>query len=124
MIKSIVKVIIAVLLANAIWRIASAYISYYKFEDAVQQYSVRTAGKGDDEVKSKVAELAAQYEEPIDADAVSVRREERHTYIDVSYTKPVAIVPGYDYPWPFSMKVDGYVIEPQRVSDPESAPAR
>ena len=119
MIKSIVKIIIAVLIANAIWRIASAYISYYKFEDAVQEYSVRTAGKSDNEVRSRVAELASQYEEPIDADAISIRREERHTYIDLNYTKPVTVVPGFDYQWPFSVKADGYVIEPQRVTDPE-----
>ena len=122
MIKSIVKIIIAVLLANAIWRIASAYISYYKFQDAVQEYSIRTSGKSDDVVKGRVAELAAQYEEPVDADAINVRRDEQHTYIDFSYTKPVAVVPGYEYQWPFSVKVDGYVIEPQHVTEP--APAR
>ena len=118
MIKSVVKVVIAVLLANALWRVASAYISYYKFEDAVQEYSIRTGGKSDDAVKSRVAELAAQYEEPVDADAIAVRRNEQHTYIDLSYTKPVAIVPGYEYQWPFSVKVDGYVIDPQHVSEP------
>ena len=122
MIKSIVKIVIAVLLANAIWRVASAYISYYKFEDAVQEYAIRTSGKEDDAVKNRVAELAAQYEEPLDADAISVNRNEQHTFIEASYTKPIAILPGYEYQWPFSLKVDGYVIEPQHST--ESAPAR
>lgn len=118
MIKSIVKIVIAVLIANAIWRVASAYISYYKFEDAVQQYAVRTSGKSDDQVKTRVAELAAQYEEPVDADSIDVRRTEEHTYIETSYTKPVAVLPGYDYQWPFSLKIDGYVIEPQKLEEP------
>jgi hypothetical protein len=122
MIKSIIKIVIAVLLANAIWRVASAYISYYKFQDAVQEYAIRTSGKSDDTVKSRVAELAAQYEEPVDADAISVTRNEQHTFIEASYTKPVAVLPGYEYQWPFSVKVDGYVIDPQHATEP--APAR
>jgi len=119
MIKSIVKIVLAVLFANALWHIASAYISYYKFEDAVQEYSTRSGGKTDDEVKARVAELAAQYEEPVDADSVDVRRTEQHTYIETSYAKPVAVLPGYDYQWPFSLKVDGYVIQPQKLDVPK-----
>jgi len=114
MIKSIIKIVIAVLLANALWRIASAYISYYKFQDAVQEYSIRTAGRSEEEIKNRVAELAAQYEEPVDADAVDVRKSEQHTYIQATYTKPVAVLPGYEYQWPFSMKADGYVIDQRR----------
>ena len=114
MIKSIIKIAIAVVLANALWRVASAYISYYKFQDSVQEYAIRTNGKSEDEIKNRVAELAAQYEEPLDADAVDVRKTEQHTYIEASYTKPVAVLPGYEYQWPFSLKVDGYILEPQR----------
>jgi hypothetical protein len=114
MIKSIIKIVIAVLLANALWRIASAYISYYKFQDAVQEYSIRSGGKSDDEIKNRVAELASQYEEPVDADSVQVTKNEQHTYIEASYTKPVAVLPGYEYQWPFSMKADGFLIEPRR----------
>jgi len=114
MIKSIIKIAIAVLLANALWRIASAYISYYKFQDAVQEYSIRTGGKSDEEIKNRVAELAAQYEEPVDAEAVEVRKDQQHTYIDARYTKPVAVLPGYEYQWPFSLSADGYLLEPQR----------
>ena len=112
MIKSLIKIAIAVLLANALFRIASAYISYYKFQDAVQEYSLRIAGKTDDQIKSRVGELAAQYGEPIDADAITLRKDEQHTYIEGNYIKPVAVVPGYEYQWPFSLKADGFVINP------------
>src|ERR1051325_5065210 len=104
MIKSIIQILLAVLLANALWRIASAYISYYKFQDSVQEFSVRAKGKTDDQIKSRVAELAAQYEEPLDAEGVTVTHTEQHTYIEGSYTKPVAVVPGFSYAWPFSLK--------------------
>jgi hypothetical protein len=114
MVKSLIKILIAVLLANALWRIASAYISYYKFQDAVQEYSIRTSGKNEEQIKSRIAELASQYEEPIDSDAVTVRIAEQHTYIEATYTKPVAVLPGYEYQWPFSLKVDGYVINAAR----------
>jgi len=114
MIKSFVKVAIAVLLANALWHVASAYLSYYKFQDAVQDYAIRSSGKSEDEIKSHVAELAAQYDEPVDADGVEVRRTEQHTYIESKYTKPIAVFPGYERQWPFSLNADGYLIEPQK----------
>ncbi len=116
MIKSVLKIVIAVLIANALFRVASAYISYYKFQDAVSEVAIRSSNQTDDQVKARVAELAAQYEEPLDADDVMVSRTEQHTYIDANYTKPVAVLPGYQYQWPFSLKVDGYVIEPQHLT--------
>jgi hypothetical protein len=30
--------------------------------------------------------------------------------VKTSYTSPVAILPGYEYQWPFSVDVDAYVI--------------
>jgi hypothetical protein len=117
MIKSIIKAFVAILIANALWRGASAYMSYYRFEDAVSELAIHSSDKTDGQIKDKVVELAATYDQPLDADAIAVRREEHHLYIDGSYTKLVALFPGYEYQWPFRLKVDSFVIVPTRAGD-------
>ena len=117
MIKSLIKILIAVAIANALWHIASAYISYYKFQDAVNEQAIHSGGRSETQLRNKVIELAGTYGEPIDPEAVTVRRDEEHTRIETSYTKPVALFPGYEYQWPFSLKVDAFVIVPARLND-------
>ena len=122
MIKSLIKILIAVALANALWHAASAYISYYKFQDAVSEQAIHSNGRSESQIRDKVIELAMTYGEPIDPDAVTVRRDEEHTIVETSYTKPVALFPGYEYQWPFSLKVDAFVIIPQRINGDSANP--
>lgn len=117
MIKSIIKVLVAVLIANALWRVSSAYITHYRFNDAVTELAKHAVGKTDAQLKDKVMELAATYDEPVDADALAIRQEEHHTYVETKYVKPIALVPGYEYQWPFALKVDGFVIIPPRPDE-------
>jgi hypothetical protein len=117
MIKSLVKIAIAVLLANALWRVSSAYISYYRFRDSVDELATHTGGKNDVQIKDKVMELAATYDEPVDPDALDIRHQDEHLYIETEYKKPVVLFPGYIYQWTFVLKVDGYVIIPTRLND-------
>lgn len=106
MIKTIVKLAIVVLLANAIWQAGSAYVSYYRFKDAVTDVAINSKNKTDDELRAKVMDLAMEYDQPIAADGVAIRREDTHIYIEGSYTKAVAIFPGYEYQWAFSLSAD------------------
>ena len=117
MIKSLIKILIAVAVANALWHAASAYISFYKFQDAVNEQAIHSGGRSETQLKDKVIELAMTYGEPIDPEAVTVHRDEEHTRVETSYVKPVALFPGYEYQWPFTLKVDAFVIVPQRLSD-------
>jgi hypothetical protein len=113
--KALIKILIAVLIANALYHIASAYISYYRFQDAVLELAIHGSDKRTEQLRDKVLALAATYDEPIDA--VAIRREEHHTFIDGKYKKPVALLPGYEYSWPFTLSVDGYVIVPTKLGD-------
>ncbi len=121
MIKSLIKILIAVAVANALWHAASAYISFYKFQDAVNEQAVHSGGRSESQLRDKVIELAMTYGEPIDPEAVSVRRDEEHTRIETSYIKPVALFPGYEYQWPFALKIDAFVVLPARLNDSPNA---
>jgi hypothetical protein len=102
----IIKVLIAALIANAAWRIGSAYSSFYRFKDAVTESAQFSANQSVDRLRQRVLELAAQYDLPITEDNVAVRRESIHTYVSGSYIKQVEVVPGYRYAWPFSWSVE------------------
>ena len=117
MIKAIVKLLIFVVLVNTLYQVASAYMAFYRFKDAVMDAALHSSGQTDDQIKDKVAELAAAHDQPLDAQTVAVRREQQHTYIDGSYTRLLSVLPGYQYPWPFSLSVDAFVINPVRLGD-------
>ena len=114
--KTIIKLLIAVALANALYHVATAYLSYFQFKDAVDELATHTTGT-DAQMKDKVAELATKYDEPVDPDAITIRHEVQHVFIETSYAKDVQLFPGYVRKWPFEMKVDGYVIVPQRLQE-------
>src|SRR5262244_3168702 len=117
MVKTLIKLAIVALIANGIWRVGSAYLSFYRFKDAVDEMALHSHGKTVEELKDRVLELAASYDEPIDTDAVSVRREEPQVIVEGSYKKRVLLAPGFEYAWPFTLNVSEMVISPPGLGD-------
>jgi hypothetical protein len=117
--KLLVKVAVAALIANAAWRTGSAYLKFYRFRDAVAETVQFGTDKTKAELQQRVLELASEYDIPIAADAVSVRRDEQnHTFVDGSYLEPVDLLPGYRYLWPFVCHVDVFTISTPRSEPP------
>jgi hypothetical protein len=117
MIKSIIKIAIAILIANAIFQIAAEYVNHYRFNDAVLELATHSVGKTDSQLKDKVMDLAATYSEPVDPETLTIRQDEHHTFVEAKYTKAIAVVPGYEVQWPFALDVDGFVIVPTKAGD-------
>lgn len=108
--KFIIKLLIAAAIANAAWRVGSAYLAHYRFKDAVEQLTQYRGDRTDDQLRSRILELAAQYDIPIDADQLRVQRDERnHTTVDTSYSRQLELFPGFKYPWEFTIHLDTYV---------------
>jgi hypothetical protein len=106
MIRLILKLVIAALIANAAWRVGSAYLSFYKFKDAVQETVQFTAAeKSDDQLRQRIVELAVEYAVPVTEDNFKLHREVERITVDGAYTQIIEIVPGYKYPWPFKWDV-------------------
>lgn len=106
MIRLIIKLAIAALVANAAWRVGSAYVSFYRFKDAVTETAQFGGDKSEDQLRQRVLELAAEYELPVTEDGVTVRKEETRTYMAGAYTQRIEVVPGYRYPWVFSWNIE------------------
>jgi hypothetical protein len=116
-VKALLKLIVVALIANAVWRTGSAYVTFYKFKDSIYEAAMQQASTEDD-LKSKIVELAQTYDVPVTADTLDVNRDVHHTAVHASYTKLVAILPGYDYAWPFTVDIDAYVIATPGTRDP------
>jgi hypothetical protein len=119
MIRTIVKLAIVALLANAMWHAFGAYAPHYRFKDATQ-YAAQFRGETSDEVlKDKIAVLAQQFDVPVDDDGIRVSHQGPHTTVQVSYIRPIELVPGMKRPWPLSFTVDVLTLN---TPPPDSAP--
>ena len=114
MIKLAIKLAIAALIANAAWQAGRTFAAHYQFRDEVRQAAL-IRGQTDGQLQQRVLELAADYDIPLTADAFTIRREERHIYVEGSYVRAVPVAPRLDYPWRFSWEVDAYIIDPPKV---------
>ena len=117
MIRTIIKLAIAALVANAVWHAGSAYLAYYRFKDAVTDAAQYSEGKSDEELRQRVLELASNYSLPLAGDGVTVRRQANHTLVDGSYIQPLDLLPGYRYQLPITFNVDTFTIVPIKPSD-------
>jgi hypothetical protein len=114
MIKLAIKLAIAALIANAAWQAGRTFAAHYQFRDEVRQAAL-IRGQTDAQLQQRVLELAADYDIPLTADALTIRREERHVYVEGFYLRVVPIAPRVEYPWRFDWEVDAYIIDPPRI---------
>ena len=109
MIRLLFKIAVAALVVNCLWRVGSEYVTYYKFKDEVRNAAQFRKGS-DDDLRKKIEMLADEYDVPLDDDDLSIASDENkgtdHIVIEVSYEKPIQLVPGYEYAWPFSFTID------------------
>jgi hypothetical protein len=114
MIKLVIKLGIAALIANAAWQAGRTFAAHYQFRDEVRQAAL-IRGQSDAQLQQRVQELAADYGIPLAADGFSIRHEEQHIYVEGSYVRVVPLAPRVEYPWRFDWEVDAYVIEPVKI---------
>jgi len=106
LIKLILKLALVALLANATWRVGSAYVSHYKFVDSVEQAALFRGNKGDDVLRQRVFDLASDYDIPVAEGDVTLTTRDRNTVVDGSYIRIIELAPGFQYPWEFTFHID------------------
>ena len=104
--KTILKLIVVALLANAGWHLFSAYSPHYRFKDGAQYAAQFRAQMTDKELHEKIMELAAQYEIPVTVADLQVRHQGDRTVVKASYNRRIELLPGFSPTWPFSFEVD------------------
>lgn len=106
MARNIIRLAVILLVVHALYRFVPIYVHYQEFKDAVNEAAMFSKDRSEAQIADLVMELAAKYQVPLDRDAVSVRREQHHTYIDASYVEQVQWLPGYRRPQKFTIAAD------------------
>jgi hypothetical protein len=111
-IKTIVKLALAALLAHAVWVLFVVYSAHYRLRDAVANASQFRGQMTDAQLHDRILELAKDYDVPVTDDGLTIRHELNHTIVESSYTRPVNFFPGFTYPVPFKLAVDTFTLQP------------
>ena len=106
--KTIVKILIALIVLNAVVRGGMAAWTFYQFRDASQQLVLFGTDSSTTDLHNQILERAGELEVPVAAENISVQREGPRTWADVSYTQPVELFPRWIYPAQVSFTVDAF----------------
>jgi hypothetical protein len=110
-IKTIIKLALAALLAHAAWQLFVVYSAHYRFKDAVVSATqFRGHTTSDMQLHDRILELANQFDVPVTDDNLTISQQDNHTVVETAYTRPLSFLPGFTYQWPFSLKVDTFVL--------------
>jgi hypothetical protein len=107
-VKTIIKLLITLVVLNAVWRAGSVAWAYYQFKDATQQALVFGGGTPVNTLHMEIMARAAEFDVPVAAENVSVQREGSRTWAEVAYTQPVELFPRYTYPMDFQFRVESF----------------
>lgn len=109
-IKTVIKLALVALVANATWHLFGAYSPHFKFKDAVQYAAQYRGDATDEDLRQRILDSALQFDIPLTAADLSVTHQDKHTIIALSYTRVVDLAPGLSYPWPFSLSIDTFTV--------------
>jgi hypothetical protein len=115
--KTVVKLVIALALLNAVARSGYAMWNYYQLKDGTQQLLTFGVDATTDQLLGEIVQKATELDIPLDAENVDVRREGVRTSAAVSYTQPIEFFPRYVYPIEFSFTVDTLSMRAGKASD-------
>ena len=109
--KTIIKILIAAAVINAVARGFLAASRYYELKDDTQQALTFGGQSPTDEIQNQILESAEELNLPVDPDSVEVTRAGLRTKAAVEYTQPVEFFPNYTYPVDFRFTVEALAVQ-------------
>jgi len=109
--KLLFKLLIVALIANATWRVGSAYLNYYRFKDAVRETTQHRGTKTDAQIHDRVFELVNEYDIPVTEETLAITRRDNHTIVEGLYVRTLELVPTFKSDWRFEVYVDTFLVE-------------
>ena len=109
--KTIIKLLIALVIINAAARAGMAAWSYYQLKDAAQQIITFNPRTAPIELHNQILGRARELNVPLASENISVEREGTRTRADAAYVQPVELFPNYIYPMNLSFRVEAFSIQ-------------
>jgi hypothetical protein len=104
--KTLFKLVIAILVLNAAVRGALAMYQYYQFKDAAQQAVLFGQRADPEEIQANIVAKATELSVPVRVDDIKVSRDGQRTVAEGHYVQPVQFFPNYPWPVRFTFLVD------------------
>ena len=100
--KTILKIVVALVLVTAMFNAGAAAFNNYSFEDAVHEGLLFDPGATDEKIVDMVMKLARDYDIPMEANDIKITSRGSDLIVNMSYTDTVALLPGmYEREWTF-----------------------
>ena len=109
MLKFLIKLALAALVAYGTWQIGSAYASDYRFKDSTREAAL-IPRITDTQLRARVQELASENDVPLENGDLAIRHDQAHIYVDASYVRNVNVLPWYSYPWHFAWSIEVFIV--------------
>jgi hypothetical protein len=104
--KTLFKLVIALLVLNAAARGAWSMWTYSQFKEATQQLVLFGQKSTPEELESGILAKASEFHLNVRPDDIVITKDSARTIAEASYTQPVEFFPNYAYPVKFSFQVD------------------
>jgi hypothetical protein len=108
--KTVLKIVIAVALLNAVVRGADSVWNYYQLKDAAERALLFGSQRSSQQLHAQIMERAEELQLPLKPEDLSVRWGTGRRIAAASYTQPVEFLPNYPYPVQFSFNVNAAVV--------------
>ena len=114
--KTIIKIVVALLVVTACFNASRAALNNYQFEDAVHEGLIFDGRASDEKIVAMVMKLADAYGIPILEDNIHVRQVGQEVQVAMSYTTNVVLVPGiFQRDWTFNPSTSTRILTGTRV---------
>jgi hypothetical protein len=104
--KTLFKLVIAILVLNAAVRGALAMWQFYQFKDAAQQVVLFGQRADPEEIQANIVARATELSVPVRFDDIRVKRDGTRTLAEGFYIRNVEFFPNYPWPVKFTFNVD------------------
>ena len=101
--KTIVKIVVALVIITACFNAGRVAVTNYQFEDAVHEGLLFDVRASDAEIVKMIMKLAPEYDIPINPDDIHIKTVGSEVQVAMSYTKNIDLLPGiYARDWTFN----------------------
>lgn len=115
--KTIIKLLIAVLIARAGFQAARSYYEYHNFRHDVHMETLNGKREYSDDIKRHILEMAAARGHEMTWDDVEIAIDKEFITIDMRWSDTIEIVPRfYSRAWPHESRVQVPILKPVKVS--------
>jgi hypothetical protein len=101
--KTIIKILVALVVITACFNASRAALNNYQFEDAVHEGLIFDGRASDKEIVEMISKLAAAYDIPLAPEDIKIRMVGQDVHVDMTYTRNVVLVPSvFARDWTFT----------------------